>query len=81
MNFLFIIRKDHSKFFSGQNYNAFEVQNLLPTEVVTVKVKPRKSPLIRIESEDFVRRFLDDLFKKILGMIWKLKKMEKQEIL
>lgn len=48
MNFLFIIKKEHSKFFSQGDYNPFEVQNLLSIEVVTVKVTQKRSPTIHI---------------------------------
>ena len=63
MNFLFLIEKEHSRFISERNFNAFAVQKLHQTELVKVKVVRRVSPLLRQDPEIVLRRFLDDFFK------------------
>ena len=63
MNFLFIIKKEHSKFYSPGGIDAFEAQHLLPIEIVTVKVTQKEFPSIFKYSETTLRKYLKNFFK------------------
>ena len=65
MNFLFVIKHEHTKWISEGPYSAFDAQNLLSSEPITVKVA-RKVPLtIYSCGEDRLRKFLEDFFKTV----------------
>lgn len=64
MNFLFIIKKGHSRWIEPGSFNAFDVQHLFTNEVITVKVADKGSPIISKFSEPNLRKYLELFFGK-----------------
>ena len=65
MNYLFIIKKNHTKLISEGPKNSFDVQNLLSTEVITVKIAQKPTPTIFTYEEKTLRKFLENFFKTV----------------
>ena len=81
-NFLFIIRKQHTKWISHEKYSAMEEINWLTIEVVTVKVFPILLPLFIIYRDELLENCLENFLSnqtsksQIIGN----RKEEKMEI-